>query len=126
MEASMNVVCWVGQVVLAALFGMSGLSKVVQPKEKLAGSYPWMQTFSQGTVRFIGVMEILGAIGLIVPAATGVDPGLTPVAATGLAVMMLLAASLHLHRRELAAVAFTTLLLVPTALIAAARFATYS
>ena len=122
----MNVVCWVGQAVLATLFGMSGLMKLLQPKEKLAGSYPWMLSFSQAAVRFIGLVELLGAIGLIVPAAVGVAPDLTPIAATGLAVLMLLAAALHLRRRELAAVAFTLVLVALTALVAAARFGPYS
>lgn len=121
----MNVVYWIGQAVLAALFGLSGLMKLLRPKEKLTGSYPWMHSFSQGTVRFIGVMELLGAIGLVVPAAIGVAPALTPIAAAGLAVLMLLAAALHLRRRELAAVAFTAVLFAPTALIAAARFGSY-
>jgi hypothetical protein len=57
-------------------------------------------------VRFIGTAESLGAIGLILPAAAGIAPVLTPVAATGLAITMVLAAATHLRRREPSGVAF--------------------
>jgi uncharacterized membrane protein len=83
----MNVFLWIVQAILAATFAMSGLVKAIQPKDKLAGKYPWMQDASPATVRFIGVMELLGAIGLIVPAATGIAPVLTPIAGTGLVVL---------------------------------------
>jgi uncharacterized membrane protein len=122
----MNVFLWIVQAILAALFAMSGLVKVLQPKDKLAGKYPWMQDFSQATVRFIGVMELLGAIGLIVPAATGIAPVLTPIAGTGLAVIMVLAEALHIRRREPSGVAVTAILFVLTALLAWGRFGPYS
>jgi uncharacterized membrane protein len=70
----MTVFLWIVQAILAALFAMSGLVKVLQPKDKLAGEYPWTQDVSQGTVRVIGVMELFGAVGLIVPAATESRP----------------------------------------------------
>ncbi|TMR91122.1 DoxX family protein [Nonomuraea basaltis] len=53
----MHVFLWILQAILAALFAMSGLVKVLQPKGKLVVKFPWMQDFSQATVRFIGVME---------------------------------------------------------------------
>jgi uncharacterized membrane protein len=122
----MNVFLWIVQAILAALFAMSGLAKAIQPKDKLAGRYPWMQDFSQATVRFIGVMELLGAIGLIVPAAAGIAPVLTPIAGTGLAVMMVLAAAVHIRRKEPSGVAVTAILFVLAALVAWGRFGPYS
>jgi uncharacterized membrane protein len=122
----MNVFLWIVQAILAALFATSGLEKVLQPKDKLAGKYPWMQDVSQATVRFIGVMELLGAIGLIVPAATGIAPVLTPIAGTGLAVMGVLAAALHIRRKELYGVAVTVVLFALPALVAWGRFGPYS
>jgi hypothetical protein len=59
-----------------------------------------VEDFSTGTVRSIGVMELLAAIGLILPAVTGVAVFLTPLAATGLVVMMLLAVLTHIRRRS--------------------------
>lgn len=121
----MNVFLWIVQAVLAALFALSGLVKLLQPKEKLAPKLPWVEDFSTPTVRFIGVVELLGAIGLIVPAATGIAPILTPVAATGLAIFMVLAAATHLRRREPAGVVVNAVLLALAALVAWGRFGPY-
>src|SRR5439155_4303868 len=60
-----NVVLWVLQGVLAAAFLTAGLMKMTQPKDKLVPKLPWVEDFSTGTVRFIGVAEFLGAVGLI-------------------------------------------------------------
>lgn len=121
----MTAVLWVVQVVLAAAFALSGLVKIGRSKERLAGPYPWTRDFSQSTVRFIGVMEVLGALGLVLPAATGITPVLTPIAATGLAVLVALAAALHLRRGESSGIAVTAVLFVLAALVAWGRFGPY-
>jgi uncharacterized membrane protein len=118
----MNVFLWITQAVLAAMFLLAGFMKSTQPKEKLAARLPWVQDFSSGTVRFIGVAELLGALGLILPAATGVAPVLTPIAASGLVVVMVLAAATHIRRKEPSGVAFNAVLLVLAALVAWGRF----
>lgn len=122
----MNVFLWVLQVVLAAMFAMAGVQKATQPKEKLASRLPWVEDFSAGTVRFIGVMELLGAIGLVLPAALDIVPVLTPLAATGLAIVMALAMNTHRRRREPNAIAFNAALLVVALVIAWGRFGPYS
>jgi uncharacterized membrane protein YphA (DoxX/SURF4 family) len=121
----MNVFLWIVQSVLAAMFVMAGLMKSMQPKEKLAPKLPWVADFSAGTVRFIGVVELLGGLGLILPAATGIAPVLTPTAATGLAVVMVLAAATHIRRREPSGVAFNAVLLTLAVLVAWGRFGPY-
>ncbi|GAA3237069.1 DoxX family protein [Nonomuraea helvata] len=113
------------QAILAALFAMSGLVKVLRLKDKLAGKYPWMQDFSQATVRFIGAMEALGAIGLVVPGVTGIAPVLTPIAGTGLAVMMVLAAGTHIRRKEPSGVAVSAILFMLSAFVTWGRFGPY-
>jgi uncharacterized membrane protein len=122
----MNVVLWVLQGALAAIFLMAGVMKSTQPKDKLVKQLPWVEDFSPGTVRFIGVMELLGAIGLVLPAVTGIAVVLTPLAATGLAVLMLLAALTHVRRREPGAVVFTVVLMLAAAVVAWGRFGPYS
>ncbi|MET8876863.1 DoxX family protein [Nocardia sp. NPDC004604] len=122
----MNVFLWIAQAILAALFAMSGLAKVLQPKDKLAEQYLWMQDYSQVTVWFIGVVEVLGPIGLIAPAATGIAPVLTPIAAVGLAVIAVLAVGVHIRRKEPAGLPMTTFLFVLAALVAWGRFGPYS
>ena len=122
----MNVVLWVLQGALAAIFVMAGVMKSTQPKDKLVKRLPWVEDFSPGTVRFIGAMELLGAIGIILPAVTGVAVVLTPLAATGLAVLMLLAALTHVRRREPSGVVFTVVLMLAAAVVAWGRFGPYS
>jgi len=96
-----NIALWVGQVLLAGVYVMAGFMKVSQPIDALvasgltyAGDYPELLT------RFIGTMEILGAIGIILPAATRILPGLTPLAAVGFSVIQVLAFGLHTMRGE--------------------------
>ncbi|GLY79569.1 DoxX family protein [Actinoallomurus iriomotensis] len=122
----MNMFLWIVQAVLAAAFAMSGLTKVALPRARLTALYPWVPDFTMATVRFIGVMALLGAIGLIAPAAAGIAPVLTPIAATGLAVLMVLAAAtVHIPRREPSAVVVNTVLFVLAALVAWGRFGPY-
>ena len=118
----MNIALWIVAGVLALAFLAAGLMKVSQPKEKLATSMGWVDDFSPGTVKFIGTMEILGAIGLILPAATGIAPVLTPIAATGLAVTMILAAIVHGRRGEPQMIIVNAVLLVLALFVAIMRF----
>jgi uncharacterized membrane protein len=122
----MNVFLWILQAVLALMFAMAGVLKATQPKDKLVTRLPWVADFSQGTVRFIGIAELAGALGLILPAATGIAPVLTPLAAAGLAVIMVLAAITHARRKEPGAIAFNAALFVVAVVIAWGRFGPYS
>lgn len=122
----MNIFLWILQIVLAGMFGFAGLMKATQPREKLLANMPWVDDFSDNTVKFIGVMELLAAIGLILPAATGIAPVLTPLAASGLAVIMVLAAITHLRRNEPRNAAMNAVLLVVAVMIAWGRFGPYS
>lgn len=122
----MDIFLWVLQGLLAAMFGLAGVMKTTQPKEKLAGNMPWVDDFSLGTVRFIGAMELLAALGLILPAATGIATVLTPLAAVGLAVTMVLAAATHARRKESSAIAMNAVLLIVTAVVAWGRFGPYA
>ena len=97
----MNVVLWIIAGLLAVAFAAAGLMKLTQPKAKLAASgMAWTEDFSDGQVKGIGTVEILGAIGLILPAALDMAPALSALAAAGLAITMVLAAVVHLRRGE--------------------------
>lgn len=122
----MNVVLWILQWLLAVAFTVAGVLKSTQPKEKLTPQMPWVEDFSPATVRFIGVVEILGALGLVLPTLTGIAPILTPLAATGIAVIMLLAAGVHARRKEPSGIATTLVLLVLAAIVAWGRFGPYA
>jgi uncharacterized membrane protein len=122
----MNVVLWIVQAILAVAFVLAGVMKSTQPKEKLQPNLPWVEDFSLGTIRLIGVAELLGGIGLILPAVTGIAPILTPIAASCLALVMVLAAITHIRRKELSGVAVNAILLVLTVFVAWGRFGPYS
>lgn len=96
----MNTILWITQVLLAVAFLLAGIMKITQTKEKLAENMGWVERFSSGQIRVIGILEFLGAIGLIVPAVTGILPWLTPLAAVGLALTMVGALITHLVRKE--------------------------
>jgi uncharacterized membrane protein len=118
----MNTFIWIIQGITALMFAMAAITKLTQPKDKLAKSLPWTVDYSLPTVRFIGTAELIGAIGLIVPKATNILPILTPVAATGLAVIMVLASIYHFPKKQYKAVMFNAVLFILAAFIAVARF----
>lgn len=96
----MNIALWIAQGLLAAMYLMAGSMKTFQVS-KARESMTWTQGRSDGFVRFIGIAEVLGALGLILPSITGILPWLTPIAAVGLSLIQLLAIfSEHLPKRE--------------------------
>ena len=118
----MSIALWIVQGLLAVAFLGAGASKLSQPKEKLLKNMPWVEDFSQPAVRLIGAAEVLGAIGVVLPALTGVLPWLTPLAALGLVLLMVGAALTHLRRKEYGNVAINAVLLVLAAFVAYGRF----
>ena len=96
----MNLALWIVQLLAGAAFVVAGLMKTTRPIAALAQRMKWVSQVSPGLVRFIGVAELLGGVGLIVPWATGIAPVLTPVAAAALVLVMILAAAHHIKRHE--------------------------
>lgn len=96
----MDIALWVVAGLLAAAFLAAGLMKITTPKAKLVERLPWAADYSDGAVKGIGIVEVLGAIGLILPGITGIAPILVPIAAVGLAIVMVLAAVMHLRRGD--------------------------
>lgn len=96
----LNVTLWIAQILLAVLFIMTGLMKAVMPIEQLAASMQWVTHTPPALVRFIGIAEILGAVGLIIPSALRIQPKLTAFAALGLVLIMLPAIGTHFSLGE--------------------------
>lgn len=96
----MNTALWIVQGLLAFAFLAAGLMKATRPLPELAAKMSWVPGTPPGLVRFIGWSEVAGAVGVVVPAATGIVPVLTPVAAAALVVVMLLAARTHARHKE--------------------------
>ena len=123
----MNVVLWVVAIVLAVAFLASGVMKLVQPKEKLADSgMGWADDYSTGTIKLIGALEVLAAIGLVLPAALDIMPILVPLAAVGLVLVMVGAAVVHARRKETPLIGVNVALLAVAAFVAWGRFGPYS
>lgn len=118
----MNIALWIVQILLALAFVMAGVMKATQPVTRLAERMKWTQALSPWMVRAIGTLEILGAIGLILPAATGILPWLTPVAAMSLVLTMVGAMILHMRRGEGSHVAPNVILLLLALFIVIGRF----
>jgi uncharacterized membrane protein len=107
---TLHIVLWIVQGLLAVMFLMAGFMKSFTPIEKLAESLPWVKEFSPALVRFIGISELLGALGLILPSMLRIKPQLTPVAALGILIIMVLATGFHLMRAENEALPITVII----------------
>jgi hypothetical protein len=97
----LHIALWVAQLLLALAFLGAGGMKLLTPIEELAKgpNSEWVAQMP-ALVRFIGLSEFLGALGMLLPAATRIKPGLTALAGVGLAVVMILAVGFHLMRGE--------------------------
>jgi hypothetical protein len=91
----LNVALWVIQGLLAGVFLLTGTPKLVVPREVLEKRMHWAAAWPRWRIKLLGLAEVAGAVGLVVPAAMGVAPVLSPVAALCLAVLMLGAAGTH-------------------------------
>lgn len=123
----MNLALWIIAGILAAVFAGSGAMKLAMPKDKLVESgLGGLADVSQAAIRLIGVAELAGALGLIVPPLVHIAPVLVPLAAVGLALVMVGATVVHARRREIPNVGVTVLLLVLALVVAWGRFGAYA
>ena len=118
----MNVLLWILSVALAAIYAIAGSIKVVAPREKLlAAGMGWVEQAPMSRVRLVGALEIAGAIGVIVPWASGILPFLTPLAAWGLAAVQVAAMWTNVSRNEREHLGLNVLLLVAAVVVAIGR-----
>ncbi|WP_406100028.1 DoxX family protein [Streptomyces sp. NBC_01013] len=108
----MEIAYWIFAGLLAALYLYAGGRKAVQSQEQLAPMMGWVDTVPMWLVRVIGAVEILGAAGLVLPPLTGIAPALATAAALGLLVLQVLAAAVHLSRREVRETGLNAVLIV--------------
>src|SRR6185503_14946215 len=101
---------WITQGLLALAFGFAGSTKALAPLAEAAKKIPWIPDVPAALVRFIGSVELLAAVGLVLPALTRIRPRLTPLAASGLVAVMTLAAAFHLFRGEPTGIAINAVL----------------
>ena len=97
----MLIALWIVNILLAAAMLGAGTMKSIKTKEAIvAGGMAWADDFQPAAIKGIGALEVVGAVGLIVPLATGILPILAPIAATGLAIVMMGAVAVHRRRNE--------------------------
>lgn len=123
----METVLWIVQGLLAAIFIATGLTKLTQPRAKLAaGPMRWAADVTDAQFRAIGALEVFGAVGLILPAALGVVPILTAFAALGLVLTMVGAIAIHRRYGEMDRLAVPIVVLVLALVVAVERFGPHS
>ncbi|MGB3440075.1 MAG: DoxX family protein [Actinophytocola sp.] len=121
----MNLALWIVAGLLAVAYFLGGSGKLIMRKEKIAAlgaSGKWVEDFSAGSVRAIGVLEVLAAVGLILPAVLDIAPVLVPLAALGLVVIMIGATITRLRRHEYKLMALDLVYLALAAFVAWGRF----
>jgi len=117
----MNIALWIAQILLAIVYGMAGMMKAFQTA-KAGEMLPWAKRHSDSFVRLVGASELLGALGMILPALTGILPGLTPLAALGLSLIQVLAILIeHLPNKEYKAIPMNAVLLALSVFVAYGR-----
>jgi uncharacterized membrane protein YphA (DoxX/SURF4 family) len=114
----LNVALWIVQVLLAALFLFAGSMKLILPIEEMTKQTPLPGLF----LRFLGVVEVLGGIGLILPGLLRIRPGLTPLAAAGLVIIMIGATVMTLASGPVAAALFPLVTGLLAAIVAYGRW----
>ncbi|BAJ31775.1 MULTISPECIES: DoxX family protein [Kitasatospora] len=123
----MNITLWIVAALLALAFAAAGLMKITKSREELVASgMGWAEDVAPGAIKALGATQVLGALGLILPAVTGIATVLVPLAATGLAVTMVGAAVVHLRRGEAKSLPVNLVLLALAVLVAWGRFGPYA
>ncbi|MFH8383909.1 DoxX family protein [Kitasatospora sp. NPDC018058] len=121
----MNLALWIVAGLLAAAYLLGGALKMVAPKERIAAagrSGRWVEDFSAGGVKAIGAVEVLAAVGLVLPAVLGVARVFVPLAALGLVLLMIGAAAVRIRRQEYGLVAVDVVYILLAAFVAWGRF----
>jgi hypothetical protein len=120
-----DISLWIAQGLLALVYLAAGGLKVVRPRERLvaSGDFDWMKDSSDAGVKAVGLVEILGAFGVILPWLTGIAPILTPIAAVGLVAVQVGALRVHLIRNERRPLPANVFLLLLAGFAAVGRFA---
>jgi putative oxidoreductase len=119
---ALNITLWVLQVLLACFFVMAGYSHALMPFDQIAQQATWMNDVPRWLSLFIGYAEIAGGLGLIIPAVTRIAPWLTPLAAVGVATIMILAIPMHVLKGEASVIWMHVLFAAPAVFVAWGRW----
>lgn len=118
----MNTLLWIIQGLLALVFLLTGIPKLVRTKEQLVDQMGALEDLSLTQIRMIGLAEVAGGVGLILPSLTRILPWLSALAAVGLVMVMIGASVTNFQRKEYSKIALTSVLLLLSLLVAVGRF----
>lgn len=126
MKKTGNVLLWIAQILVAATLAWAAFLKLFLPIEALENRWSWTGEIPTVYVRLTGIMDLLGALGLLLPSLLRLKPILTPLAALGIVLLMGCAIVFHISRGEASQIGFNVVFAVLAALIAYGRFKTTS
>lgn len=118
----MTIALWITAILLTLVYLAAGVMKATQPKEKLQTSMAYVEDFSAGQMKAIGIIEFIGALGVILPLVTGIAPVLTAVAAICLVIVQIVAAAVHVRRGENSSIGINAALALLAAAVAVLFF----
>lgn len=117
----MKTLLWTLQITVAVILLISGYTKIFLPHDQLAEASEWTGAYTEIFVRYIGVIDILGGLGLILPGLLNIYPRIMGYAAGGVAVLMVAALVLHIDRYEFGAIWINIFILIACVIIAYGR-----
>lgn len=120
----MTITLWITAILLALVYLGSGGVKVVRSRAQLEGRMSWVKGATNWQVKAVGVLEVLGALGVILPLATGIAPVVTAIAALCLALVQVVAIPVHLRIRDTRSLPVNVLLLLLAVAVAVLRLVT--
>lgn len=119
---AMRISLWVAQFLLAAMFLLSGFMKAFMTIDELSAIIPWTGSVPSALVRLIGIAEVLGCIGLLLPSLLRIKPKLTVLAAAGLATILLLSIPFHISRGETPTIGMNAMFMLLALFVAFGRW----
>lgn len=122
MKKTSNILLWIAQILLSASLIWAACLKLFQPIAQLQTMWPWTGEVSLQLVRFTGIIDLLGALGVLLPALFRFKAILTPIAATGIVLLMISAGIFHVCRGEASQVWFNAVFGAIAAFVAYGRF----
>lgn len=119
---SRNILLWILQALLAATLLWAAFMKLSKSPQELAAMWPWAGEVSPTLVKLTGITDLLGGLGLVLPALLRVKPVLTPIAALGIVALMICASVFHIMRGEASQIGFNVVVAAIAGFIAWGRF----
>lgn len=121
MKKTTNVLLWIAQILISTSLLWAACIKLFQPIEQLEIMWPWTGDIPSGFVRLTGVIDLLGALGVILPSVFRFKPILAPIAAIGIILLMIAASIFHISRGEGSQIGFNIVFALIAAFISYGR-----